>query len=319
MLPVIFGLAGASLSREEESLFRQFPPAGYILFRRNVASPAQVQALTGRLQGLHPGRKAPILIDQEGGRVQRMGPPFWPAFPALSLYGNMWQDNPSKALQQCYQDQYRLARGLAACGITVNCTPVLDVPAPGGHPIIGDRAFSSSPDAIAALGAMVIKAHLDAGVTPVIKHIPGHGRAPADSHETLPVVHETAAALLAYDVRPFQALRHAPWAMTAHVLYPAWDSKRPASASPDIIRTVIRSHAGFEGILVSDDLTMKALRGAMPERAEACLSAGCDLVLHCSGNLAEMTALSHTLSHAAATLETRLQHSLQTEGSVPWA
>jgi beta-N-acetylhexosaminidase len=289
MLPVIFGFSGTRLTSLEQEFFRKVQPYGYILFRRNVENPTQLQSLTANLRAISPQANLPILIDQEGGRVQRMAAPHWPVFPSLSVYGKLWEEQGAQAaMSACYAQQYHLAQLLADVGITVNCTPVLDIPEINAHPIIGDRALSLNPEIIAQLGQIVIKAHRDAGGAAIIKHIPGHGRAPADSHETLPVVMADAGALLAHDIRPFQALNDARFAMTAHVLYPAWDEHQPASTSPYIIKHIIRDVIGFKGVLVSDDLGMKALKGTMASRAMACLSAGCDVVLHCSGEMKEM-------------------------------
>jgi beta-N-acetylhexosaminidase len=279
----------------------------------------QVRRLVESLRELAGRDDVPILIDQEGGRVQRLAPPVWPAFPPLSRYGALWKESRQAALQVCYQEQYRLAQEVAALGITVNCTPVLDVPVAGAHPVIGDRALSDDIEAIASLGAMVLKAHRDAGVAGVIKHIPGHGRAPADSHETLPVVDASADALDAVDVQPFRALAgQATWAMTAHVLYPAWDAQRVATTSPWVIENIIRQKAGFSGILVSDDITMKALGGSMVSRAQACLAAGCDVVLHCSGDFDEMRQLAAGDYPVVDTLPVRLAQSLFLERNTSW-
>jgi beta-N-acetylhexosaminidase len=317
MHPVIVGLAGLSLTTAEEALFKAHPPAGYILFSRNIQNPVQVSTLTERLRALHGGLRLPILIDQEGGRVQRMSAPHWPVFPSFGHYGKRWAIDHQTALQQCYRDQFRLAQKLADAGVTVNCTPVLDVPADGADPIIGDRAFSTDLAAIIALGNTVLKAHHDAGVATVIKHLPGHGRAPADSHKMLPVVEASRSALYDTDIRPFHALRHAPWAMTAHILYRALDEAQPATTSPFILQTVIRQHIGFKGILVSDDLGMNALRGTLPERAHAALTAGCDLALHCSGILEETASLLEAGLQGSPNLAQRLVASLE-KGMVSW-
>lgn len=279
MKPALIGLAGPALSAEEAALLRRERPLGVILFRRNIEAPVQLRALTAAVRELL-GEGAPILVDQEGGRVARLGPPHWPAFPPPAAFAG-------GAAEAARANAEALARVCRAEGIDVVCAPCLDLRLPGAHPVIGDRAFSADPAEVARLGAAWIAGLRVGGAQPVVKHIPGHGRAPLDSHAALPVVAAPPAALEA-DFAPFRALA-APdlWAMTAHILYPALDPARCATLSPRVIGEVIRGRIGFSGFLLSDDLGMGALAGGLGERARAALAAGCDAVLHCSGRLAE--------------------------------
>jgi beta-N-acetylhexosaminidase len=296
---VIVGIAGTSLVAEEVALFRRHRPAGAILFRRNVESPAQLAALCAALRE-ELGEAAPILVDQEGGRVARLRPPHWPEFPAAALF----EDAPSMAAEA---NATLLGLECAVLGLDVVCAPVLDLRLPGAHGVIGDRAFSADPAEVARLGAAWVRGLQQAGCIPVVKHIPGHGRAEVDSHEALPRVAADRATLAA-DFAPFQALS-APdggtglWAMTAHILYEALDPALPATLSPSLIRDVIRGEIGFQGVLVSDDLAMGAVAGLSNDLAGATMAAGCDLALHCTGVLAETAALlaaSPVLTEASA-------------------
>ncbi|HYZ31329.1 MAG TPA: beta-N-acetylhexosaminidase [Crenalkalicoccus sp.] len=279
----IIGLSGHALSAEEAALLREAPPAGVILFTRNVADPDQLQRLTADVRELL-GEAAPILVDQEGGRVARLSPPYWPAFPPASAF----RGRPAEAAEA---NAALIGLICAEVGIDVVCAPVLDLRLPETHGVIGDRAFAAEPAEVARLGRAWVAGLQQAGCVPVLKHLPGHGRATADSHLELPRV-EAGRDALAEDCAPFAALAGTgAWAMTAHILYPALDPWRPATLSPTIIGRVIRHAIGFQGVLVSDDLCMKALRGAPAARARQAIAAGCDLVLHCSGVLAESAAL----------------------------
>jgi beta-N-acetylhexosaminidase len=233
-----------------------------------------------------------VLIDQEGGRVQRLGPPLWRRYPPGRFFSSIHSRDPQTGLEAARLGARLIARDLVALGITVNCAPVLDLPAPGAHDIIGDRAYGATVAEVSALGRAVAEGYLEGGVLPVIKHIPGHGRACADSHHALPVIDASREDLAATDFQPFRALADMPLAMTAHILIPAIDPDRPASTSPTIIRDIIRSEIGFDGLLMCDDIGMKALSGGMDALSRAVLEAGCDLVLHCSGNLDEMIAVA---------------------------
>ncbi|MDZ4381390.1 MAG: beta-N-acetylhexosaminidase [Parvibaculum sp.] len=292
----IYGCTGPELSAGEKTFFRDAQPWGFILFARNIVSPDQVLHLTAALREA-AGRDVPILIDQEGGRVQRLRPPHWRSWPAGRRYGEVYERNAEKGLRAAYLGARLMAAELRSTGITVDCLPVLDVPVPGAHDVIGDRAYAGEPGAVAALGLAAAEGLMAGGVLPVMKHIPGHGRAGVDSHEKLPVVDASLDELDRMDFAPFRALRTMPFAMTAHVIYTALDPDNPATTSAAVIRDTIRGRIGFEGLLMSDDLSMKALRGGLAERTRAALAAGCDLVLHCNGDMAEMEAVA-----AAATM-----------------
>ena len=288
----IAGCSGLALSDGERRFFRDADPFGFILFRRNIADPDQVRALTDALREAVGRADAPILIDQEGGRVQRLGPPNWPRYPAGRVYGQLAGVPGADGVAAARLGARLMAHDLRDLGITVDCLPVLDVPWPGSHDIIGDRAYSDDPDHVATFGAAAADGLLAGGVLPVMKHVPGHGRAGADSHEALPRVAASLADLRARDFRPFRALAALPVAMTAHVVYEAIDPERPATTSPVVIADIVRGEIGFDGLLLTDDLSMKALSGTFRSRAEAALRAGCDVALHCNGDLSEMEAVA---------------------------
>jgi beta-N-acetylhexosaminidase len=282
---MILGCAGPELGREEAAFFADADPWGFILFRRNVESPDQVRRLTDALRAA-VGREAPILIDQEGGRVQRMGPPHWPKYPPGEAYLKATND-PLAARELARLGARLMAHDLKAVGVNVDCVPVLDVPVPGAHDIIGDRAYGRDPATVAQLGRAAAEGLLAGGVLPVVKHMPGHGRAFADSHKELPTVHADFDTLDAWDFAPFKALSDMPVAMSAHVVFTAIDPKRPATTSKKAVK-LMREHLGFQGLLLSDDLVMNALSGTLTERAEAALKAGCDAVVHWNGDMSEM-------------------------------
>ena len=282
----IYGCSGHRLTAEERAFFAEVRPWGFILFRRNVDSPAQVKALVEDLRDSVGRADAPVLIDQEGGRVQRLGPPHWPKYPPGSAYLKAVND-PMTARELVRLGARLIAHDLRTLGITVDCVPVLDVPVPGAHDIIGDRAYAQDPATVTQLGRAAAEGLLAGGVLPIIKHIPGHGRAFADSHHDLPVVETDLATLDAWDFAPFKALSDMPMAMTAHVVFTAVDAKRPATTSKKGIR-LMREHLGFSGLIMSDDLSMQALSGTLTERAAQSLKAGCDVILHCNGDLTEM-------------------------------
>ena len=258
---------------------------GFILFKRNCESPDQVRALVRELRETIGRADAPVLIDQEGGRVARLQPPHWRKYPAAATLGALGGERAQEAVRLAAR---LIADDLTALGITVDCLPVLDVPQPGASPAIGDRAYSSDPAEVARLGKAACEGLLEGGALPVIKHIPGHGRATVDSHDALPRVTAPRAELDTADFAPFRALSDMPWAMTAHIVYGAIDAEAPATHSPLVIREIIRANMGFDGVLVSDDLSMKALGGSIGVRAARALAAGCDLALHCNGNAEEM-------------------------------
>jgi beta-N-acetylhexosaminidase len=289
---VIFGCAGTALSGEERAFFRDVDPLGFILFARNVETPDQVRRLVDSLRAVVGRDDAPVLIDQEGGRVQRLKPPHWRLAPPASIFGELYTSDPAAAMMASRLNGRLLAADLAPLGIDVDCAPVLDLPVPGSHGVIGDRAFADNVRAVVALGRAQADGLLAGGVIPVMKLLPGHGRARADSHHELPVVDTTRAELERTDFAPFQALADLPWAMTAHVLYRALSSNQPATTSARVIGDVIRGHIGFDGVLISDDLSMKALGGSHAERARQSLDAGCDVVLHCNGELDQMREIA---------------------------
>lgn len=294
---VVYGCAGPTLGAEERAFFRAARPLGFILFGRNCRAPAQVRRLVDALRDAVEDADAPILIDQEGGRVQRLGPPHWRRRPPARLFGDLARADAAGAAAARLAARL-IAADLACLGITVNCAPVLDLPVAGSHGVIGDRAFAADGATVAALGRAFCTGLLEGGVLPVIKHIPGHGRARVDSHRELPRVGEPVAAL-ASDFAPFAALNDMPLAMTAHVLYQALDAANPATLSAAVIARTVRGRIGFDGVLVSDDISMNALSGTVPRRAARALAAGCDVVLHGNGDMAEMTSIAEAVGTLA--------------------
>jgi len=284
----ISGCAGLALTDSERALFARTRPCGLILFARNCKDPDQLRALVASFKASVGSDEVLVLIDQEGGRVQRLRKPYWREMPPARRYGIGYARDPEQAKLAAFAGARLIAAELYDLGINVNCTPVLDVPEEGAHEIIGDRAFSTDPNVVIALGRAVIDGTLAGGVLPVIKHVPGHGRAHADSHLDLPRIVASREVLEDVDFRPFQALNDAPLAMTAHVVLEAFDDLRPATISPVIMGEVIRNLIGLKGLVMSDDLGMKALRGPFADRASAVIDAGCDVALHCSGDFAEM-------------------------------
>lgn len=296
-LAAIFGMSGPVLTAQERDFFKSTRPLGYILFARNIENPAQVSALTQELRDLNSDMEPLILIDQEGGRVQRLIPPHWRNAPSMTEFGELYARNPERALKALQTNMTLIGKELCDLGIDVDCAPVMDVPVPGAHDVIGDRAFSDDPEVIAAMAPVACEGLRQAGVVPVIKHLPGHGRAAADSHKELPVVSDDFAALKNSDFAPFKALCAGEGAgvcfgMTAHVVYTSIDPNLPATTSKTVISEVIRGEIGFHGLLMSDDLGMKALAGPFDERATASLEAGCDVVLHCDGNMDDMVSVA---------------------------
>jgi beta-N-acetylhexosaminidase len=281
----ILGCRGPALDAEERAFFRDVDPWGFILFARNVETPDQVRRLTDALRETVGRPDTPILIDQEGGRVARLTPPHWRLYPPGRAYGEL---DPAIRREVTRLGARLLAHDLAAVGINVDCVPVLDVPDPQGHEIIGDRAYGDTPEQVALLGRAACEGLIAGRVLPIVKHIPGHGRAKADSHLELPVVETSFEDLEARDFAPFRALSDMPMAMTAHVIYADIDGALPATTSKIAFDRVIRGAIGFDGLVMSDDLSMKALSGDFAERARASLAAGCDVVLHCNGDMDEM-------------------------------
>lgn len=304
---VIFGCEGTRLTDWEASFFAESRPLGFILFARNCQSPDQVRGLVASLRETIGDPLAPILMDQEGGRVLRLKPPRWPALPAARRFGELAERGDPGAERALELFARLLAAQLLDLGISVDCVPLLDLRLPTAHDVIGDRAFGDDPELVARLGRVVCDVLLASGVMPVVKHMPGHGRAKVDSHAELPLVEASREALEATDFAPFRALKDAPWGMTAHVLYQAIDPERPATTSPRVIAEVIRGWIGFDGVLVSDDLSMEALEGDVGSRARAALEAGCDLALHCNGEAAEMEAVAANVDEMTAATHRRLE------------
>lgn len=288
----ICGCRGTTLRRGERAFFREARPCGLILFKRNCQTPEQIRSLVDSFRDAVGSSQAFVLIDQEGGRVQRVGPPQWRAYPPAHAFAALYRKDPEHGLTAAAASAYLMGCELAALGIDVDCAPVLDVPVPGAHDVIGDRAYGNAPEQVAALGRAVADGLLRAGVLPVIKHVPGHGRARADSHKTLPRIDADLESLRQHDFVPFAALRDMPLAMTAHVLVTAVDDENAASVSRKMICDIIRGEIGFDGLLMCDDIGMRALRGRPARKAEKVLAAGCDLVLHCNGVLREMEAVA---------------------------
>ncbi len=285
----VCGCQGKALTAEERDFLRDSDPFGLILFKRNVEAPAQVRALVAEFRAI-VGRDAAVLVDQEGGRVQRLGPPHWRAYPAAARLGAIDRPLADRA-EIVRRAAMLLGQDLRDLGITIDCAPVMDVPVAGAHDVIGNRAFSREPEIVARLGRAAALGLADAGILPVMKHIPGHGRAGADSHFDLPVVHAPLDQLVAADFLPFKANVDLPAAMTAHVVYTALDPERPGTLSSRVI-DFIRKEIGFDGLLFSDDLSMQALSGTLRTRAEAAFAAGVDIALHCNGVLAEAEAVA---------------------------
>jgi len=304
---IIFGCSSPRLTREEATFFRSVDPLGFILFTRNCVDPQQAAGLVAELRDSVGRADAPVLVDQEGGRVARMRPPRWRARPPARRFGDIYRHNRDLGLEACRLNGRLLAADCAAIGIDVDCAPVLDVPVSGAHDIIGDRAFANDPDAVIALGRAQADGLMAGGVLPVIKHIPGHGRALADSHQALPIVDSNLTDLETSDFATFTALADLPWGMTAHVLFTALEVGQPATMSAKVIAEIIRGRIGFDGLLLSDDLTMRALSGTLTDRTRACLAAGCDVALHCSGNLREMQAVASGASALSADGQRRFQ------------
>ena len=288
----ITGLAGLTLTADERAFLRAAEPWGVILFKRNVEDPGQVRRLVAEAREALGQADAPVLVDQEGGRVQRLGPPHWPAYPPGAAYGRLYDEDPPIGLRAAQLGGRLIAADLHRLGIDVDCLPLGDVPVAGADSIIGDRAYGDTPSKVAAIAAALTEGLLQGGVLPVLKHLPGHGRANADSHKRLPVVATDRATLDATDFAAFRALKDLPLGMTAHVVFTACDPGAPATASPTMIEQVIRGSIGFSGALMSDDISMGALSGTLAERTRAALAAGCDLVLHCNGQLDEMQAVA---------------------------
>jgi beta-N-acetylhexosaminidase len=289
----ITGVSGTELGAAERDFIRAQRPWGFILFKRNIEAPAQVTRLVGELRGELGEPDAPVLIDQEGGRVARLGPPHWPSYPAGAVFGRLYDIDPVLGLAAARLSARLIAADLGALGVTVDCLPLADVPVAGADAVIGDRAYGTEPGKVAAIGRAVTEGLEQGGILPVLKHIPGHGRATADTHFRLPVVDTPRAELERTDFAAFQPLADLPMAMTAHVVFSALDPAHPATTSATMINHVIRGVIGFQGLLMSDDVSMNALAGSIGERTRAIFAAGCDIVLHCNGKLDEMREVAN--------------------------
>lgn len=309
MKPVIFGLSGETLTADERAFFAEAEPAGYIMFRRNIADRAQVRALTDDLRSLHGRDDLLIMIDQEGGRVARMQAPVWPSFPPAAAFDQLYDIAPSSAIAAARANARAIALTLADVGITVDALPLLDVRQDGASDIMGDRTLGADPMRVAALGRATLEGLAEGGVVGIVKHMPGHGRAMVDSHLALPIVNANLNALET-DLAPFRTLNRAPMGMTAHVVYTEWDAERPASLSPRIIGEIIRQRIGFDGLLMSDDLDMKALRGSIPELAAGVVAAGCDLALNCWGWMDDMVGIAGLLPDITDQARARLDRAM---------
>jgi beta-N-acetylhexosaminidase len=309
MLPAIFGLTGKVLSADERAFFRDVEPTGYILFGRNCGDRSQVRALTDELRELSGRDDLPILIDQEGGQVARLKPPEWPELPGAAIFDRLYRRAPISAIQAMHHHGRAIAAQLREVGVSVNCAPLLDLAHPGAHAIIKQRALGACPMQVAALGRAMLEGMRAGGVVGILKHMPGHGRATADSHLELPVVNASEAEM-DIDIEPFRKLAWAPIGMTAHIVCTGWDATSCATLSTDVIDTVIRGRIGFDGLLISDDIGMGALSGGFAERASAAIAAGCDLVLHCSGELADMQSAAEGLHEISEAATARLDHAL---------
>ena len=309
MKPVIFGLSGSSLTADERAFFAEARPAGYILFKRNCLDRAQLRALTDQIRDLEGRDDVPILVDQEGGRVARLGPPEWPAFPAGPDFDRLYEIAPMSAIEAARANATALGLMLSEVGITVDCHPILDVIGPETTQAITIRAFGSEPMRVAAMGRATLEGLAAGGVVGVVKHMPGHGRALVDSHHLLPTV-TAPDAELERDLAPFRALAHAPMGMTSHIIFEAWDADRPATMSPIVIDEVIRRRIGFDGLLMTDDIDMKALSGTPADKAANAIAAGCDVVLDCWARMDEMIAIADRLDDIAPRARERLDRAM---------
>ena len=316
MKPVIFGLSGHALTPDERDFFADADPLGYILFKRNCGDRAQMRALTDSLRDLSGRVDLPILIDQEGGRVARMQPPEWPAFPPGAAFNALYEKAPISAIEAVRSNAHALALMLREVGVTVDALPLLDVLRPETSNIIGDRALGSEPMQVAALGRAVIEGLQRGGVVGIVKHMPGHGRGVVDSHLELPRV-SASAEELEIDIAPFATLSQAPMAMTCHVVFEAWDAERPATLSPTVVSEIIRGRIGFDGLLMTDDIDMKALSGRAGEKAEAAIAAGCDVVLDCWARMDEMVEIAGRIGDAAPQCLARLERAMATVAGGP--
>ncbi|MGA8900576.1 beta-N-acetylhexosaminidase [Bradyrhizobium sp.] len=311
----ITGISGADLNADERAFIEAERPWGFILFKRNIEAPKQVARLVAELRKCAGRSDVPILIDQEGGRVQRLGPPHWPVYPAGAVFGTLYDLDPALGRSAARLSARLIAADLGELGISVDCLPLADVPVAGADAVIGDRAYGTEPAKVAAIARAVTEGLQEGGILPVLKHIPGHGRATADSHLRLPTVKTSENELKKTDFAAFQPLADLPMAMTAHVVFSALDPVHPATTSATIIRQVIRGVIGFQGLLMSDDVSMNALSGSIGERTRAIFSAGCDVVLHCNGKLEEMREVAAETPELSGKALARAEQALASRGT----
>lgn len=311
MTPAVFGMSGLSLTAEERSFFKESDPSGYIIFGRNIESKPQLRALTDDLRNIHGRDNLAILIDQEGGRVQRMTEPVWPKFPAGEVFDKLYEIAPATAIEAARLNAQALALSLNEVGITVDCLPLLDVRQADADNVIGDRALGSEPMRVAALGRAILDGLQKGGVVGVVKHMPGHGRTSVDTHKALPTV-TASDAELEMDLQPFKTLNDAPMGMTGHLLFTAWDAETPSTLSEKIVEDIIRDRIGFDGLLYTDDLDMEALSGTVPERAEQAQKAGCDIALNCWAKMDDMTGIAEKLDPMSDKTRQRLDDAMAT-------
>lgn len=310
MTPAIFGCSGTALTADERAFFRDADPAGYILFGRNCETPQQLRALTDELRALHGRDQLLISIDQEGGRVARLRPPHWSAYPSGDAFAQLYNLAPASAIEAARAGAKAMALELSAMGITVDYHPPLDLRQLGAHDVIGNRALGADPMQIAAIGRAILDGLATGGVTGCIKHMPGHGRSMVDSHKEMPTVRESAEELEA-DIAPFRALNSALIGMTGHLVFPVWDEENPATLSETIIRDIIRGKIGFDGLLLTDDIDMEALSDTIPERSERAIAAGCDIVLNCWGKMDDMQGICERLPTMSDAVTARLDRALE--------
>jgi beta-N-acetylhexosaminidase len=313
----ITGLTGPDITPAERAFLRDAAPWGLIIFKRNIETPEQVRRLVAGFREAAGRADAPVLVDQEGGRVQRLGPPHWPAYPPGADYGRLYDRDRALGLEAARLGARLIAGDLFSLGIDVDCLPLADVPVAGANPVIGDRAYGATPAKVSAIAGAIAAGLMEGGVLPVLKHLPGHGRPTADSHAELPVVDVDRDVLDTTDFAAFRPLAGLPLGMTAHVVFTAYDSVAPATTSVTMVRQVIRDSIGFEGLLMSDDLSMSALSGSIAERTRAAIDAGCDVVLHCNGQMDEMQAVAAAAPRLAGPAERRASAALKARTTKP--
>lgn len=310
MVPAIFGCSGPKLTADERAFFREADPAGYIVFGRNCETPEQLRALTDDLRSIHGRERLLISIDQEGGRVARLRPPHWAAYPAGEAFDKLYEIAPASAIEAARAGAKAMALELSAMGITVDYHPTLDLRQPGAHDVIGDRSLGSNPMQVAAIGRAILDGLAEGGVTGCIKHMPGHGRSMVDTHKEMPTVHESAEELEA-DLTPFRKLNSALIGMTGHLKFPVWDEEWPATLSEPIIRDIIRGKIGFQGLLLTDDIDMEALDDTVSERSRRAIAAGCDIVLNCWAKMDDMEGICNAIPAISEGASARLERALE--------